>query len=95
MQRLIRLVHDNDGLVVANNLLSGSSMRKESDSPMRIEDNVIKDFTQWLADPAAGNLHLKPGAADVLSTVKRLADVPQDIDGQQRPEKTVVGADQP
>ena len=62
---------------------------------MRIEDNVIKDFTQWLVDPAAGNLHLKPSAAEVLGTVKRLAEVPQDIDRQERLEKTVVGADQP
>ncbi|MGA2032749.1 MAG: right-handed parallel beta-helix repeat-containing protein [Thermoguttaceae bacterium] len=74
-QRLIRLVHDNDGQVVANNLLSGSSMRLETTSPMRIEDNVIQDLTQWLVHPAAGNLHLKPGAVEVLGTVKQLTAI--------------------
>ena len=43
LQRLIRLVHDNDGLVVANNLLSGPPMRVETQSSMQIEDNPTGD----------------------------------------------------
>lgn len=95
LQRLIRLVHDNDGLVVAHNLLSGPPMRIETHSPRRIEHNLTRDLTRWLVDPGAGNLHLRPGAAEVLGTVQRLIEVPEDIDGQQRPDLTVVGADQP
>jgi hypothetical protein len=94
-QRLIRLVHDNEGLVVANNLLGGSPVRVETKSPVRLEGNVARDVTRWLVDPAAGNLHLRPGAAEVLGTVERLPEVPEDIDRQKRPERTAVGADQP
>ncbi len=95
MQRLIRLAHDNDGLVVANNLVSGRAMQVESKSPMRIEGNVIKDVTAWLVDPAAGNLHLRPGAVRALGAVQRLPDVSEDIDRQPRTPITVVGAHQP
>ncbi len=59
-------------------------MQVESKSPMRIEGNVIKDVTAWLVDPAAGNLHLRAGAARALGAVKRLAEVPEDIDRQPR-----------
>jgi hypothetical protein len=94
-QRLIRLVNDNDGLVVANNLLVGRAMQVESKSTMRIEGNVIKDATPWLVDPTAGNLHLRPSALGALGTVKRLPEVAEDIDRQLRPPATVVGAHQP
>ncbi len=94
-QRLIRLVNNNDGLVVADNLLCGRAMQVESTSPMRIEGNVIKDVTAWLVDPAAGNLHLRPGAARALGSVERLADVPEDIDRQPRGPTTGGGAHQP
>jgi hypothetical protein len=91
-QRLIRIVHDNEGLVVANNLLSGSATKVETESRLRMEGNVTKDMTQSFADPEAGNLHLKPEAVKMVGTVKRLADAPQDIDGQERSEMTTVGA---
>jgi len=94
-QRLIRLVHDNDGLVVANNLLCGRAMQVETKNHVQIEGNVIKNVASWLVDPATGNLHLRPVAAAVLGTVKRLADVPEDIDRQRRSPLTVVGAHQP
>jgi hypothetical protein len=94
-QRLVRVVHDNDGLVVANNLLGGRSMQVETTSPMTIQGNVVKDVTAWLVDPAAGNLHLRPGAAQALGTVERLSEVPEDIDRQPRPPQTAVGAHQP
>ena len=45
LKRLIRLVHDNDGLVVANNLLSGPPMRVETTSPIDARGNVTGDFT--------------------------------------------------
>lgn len=70
-------------------------MRIETRSPLRIEGNQTKDYSKWLVDPAEGNLHLKPGAAEMLGSVKRLPDAIEDIDGQKRPELTVVGADHP
>ncbi len=94
-QRLIRLVDDNNGLVAADNLLCGRAMQVESKSPMRIEGNVIKDVTPWLVDPAAGNLHLRPGAARALGAVQRLPEVHEDIDRQPRSPSTVVGRHQP
>ncbi len=93
-QRLIRVVHDNNGLVVENNLLCGRAMQVESKSPMRIEGNLIKDVTAWLVDSATGNLHLRPGAAQALGAVKRLPEVPEDIDRLPRPPSTLAGAHQ-
>ena len=63
--------------MVADNLLCGRAMQVESTSPMRIEGNVIKDVTAWLVDPAAGNLHLRPGAARALGSVERLPERPR------------------
>jgi hypothetical protein len=95
MQRLIRVVHDNPGLVVANNLLSGKAMQIETQSPIRLEGNVIRDLTAALVGPGEGNLRLRAEAAAALPTVSRLDDAPQDIDGHPRPPKTLPGAHQP
>src|SRR5688572_21675619 len=64
--RLIRLVHDNDGLLVANNLLSGPTMRNESSSRIDLRDNLIKIFTGSLVDPATGNLRLTTRATEAI-----------------------------
>jgi hypothetical protein len=62
--RLIRMVFTNDGLLVANNLLSGPAWSNESPSDIRFAGNLIKDMTDAFVDPAHGNLHWKePGAA--------------------------------
>lgn len=95
LRRLIRLVHDNDGLVVSNNLLSGPAMRIESASPMTVENNRTKEMGGFFVSPADGDLHLKPGGLTAAGTVKRLADVSEDIDRSLRPAWTAVGADQP
>jgi len=95
LRRLIRLVHDNDGLVVANNLLSGPPMRVETQSPMRIEHNVTQDMADALVAPAEGDLHLKASAVGPALTVARREDVPEDIGRRRRTPRTVVGADAP
>jgi len=95
LKRLIRLVHDNDGLVVAGNLLSGPPMRVDTDSPVTVEHNLTKDVTGWFADAAGGNLHLVPGALPESARVPRRKTVPEDIDGEARPSETAVGADEP
>lgn len=58
-KRLIRLVHPNDGLVVADNLLSGPPVRVETGSAVKLENNVTRDMTDRFVDPAAGDLRLK------------------------------------
>jgi len=92
-RRLIRLVHDNDGLVVANNLLSGPEMRVETSSPVRIAGNQSRDASDWFVQADRGDLHLKTGAQSVIPRAMRLEDVLEDIDGQRRAERTAVGAD--
>jgi hypothetical protein len=93
LERLIRLVHDNAGLVVANNLLSGPPMRIETDSKMEIKDNFNKDVTASFINSENGNLHLKDEVPQ-LRSAKRLSDVPSDIDNQSRNDPTDFGADE-
>ena len=95
LRRLIRLVHDNDGLVVANNLLSGPEMRVETASPVRIEGNETREARDWFVQADQGDLHLKTDARSALPQATRLADVLEDVDGQPRAERTAVGADEP
>jgi hypothetical protein len=95
LKRLIRLVHDNNGLVVANNLLSGPPMRVETVSPMRIEGNVTQDARDWFVLAEQGDLHLKPETQTAVPVVARLGDVPDDVDRQPRAKRTAVGADEP
>jgi hypothetical protein len=94
LRRLIRLVHDNNGLVVANNLLSGPDVRNESPSRIRFLGNVSKDLTSSLTDPARGNLHLKASVAEVTGRAVPLHDVKDDIDGRPRGPMPDIGADQ-
>jgi hypothetical protein len=92
--RLIRLVHENDGLLVANNLVSGPAIRTESDSRITLRGNLIKDMTAALADPAAGNLRLTPRAVEAIDRAEPLADVTTDIDRRPRGPKPDIGADE-
>ncbi len=92
LRRLIRIVHDNDGLTVRNNLLSGPEMRQEQIvGEIDVSDNLTRDITDAFADAAAGNLHLK---AALPETFPHLDSVPDDIDGDARPDQTSPGADQ-
>lgn len=92
--RLIRIVFDNDGLLVANNLLSGPKIRNESDSNIRFVSNLEKDLTDVLVNPSQGNLHLTAHAIDVINKAKSLSDVTGDIDGEPREAKPDIGADE-
>jgi hypothetical protein len=93
MTRLIRTVFANDGLVVANNLLSGPGMRNESDSGIEFTGNLIKDMTEAFVDPAHGNLHLTEAATDAIDKAVALDEVVEDIDRQPRAAPD-VGADE-
>jgi hypothetical protein len=92
--RLIRVVHDNPGLVVRNNLLSGAAPRIESESAIDLRGNVTGAPPSLFADAAAGDLHLAGEDAEVIDGAEPLADVETDIDGERRGERADVGADE-
>ena len=92
--RLVRLVHDNEGLVVANNLLDGPAMRIETQSRMDIRGNVTGDLARWFVHPAVGDLHLVGDAAGTIGTVGRLEGADEDIDRQHRGSHSSPGADE-
>jgi hypothetical protein len=94
LKRLIRLVHDNEGLEVAHNLLSGPPMRVETNSEVHIHDNVTRELTAEFVDARSGNLRLKQPVAGIADAVARRPDVPDDIDRRPRGEKTDIGADE-
>lgn len=94
LRRLIRIVHDNDGLLVANNLLSGPEMRKESKSQITYKQNIEQAMTEFFIDPDWGDLHLKESSAEVVNKAVPLPEVTEDIDGQPRPEMPCIGADE-
>jgi len=93
MGRLIRTVFANEGLVVANNLLSGPGLRNESDSRIEFTGNLIKDMTAAFVDPTHGNLHLTESATEAIDKAVTPDDVLEDIDGQPRTDPD-IGADE-
>ncbi len=92
--RLIRLVHDNEGLVVANNLLAGPGLRNESPNWMDLHENLAGDFAADFVDAAQGDLHLKTSNAAVIGQGVLLPEAPRDIDDQPRGEHPDIGADE-
>lgn len=94
LKRLVRLVHDNDGLLVANNLISGPPMRIETRSKVRYRDNVTRELTAFFVDPQEGNLHLRAAIYGVANAARLIPQAPEDIDRQPRGERCDVGADE-
>jgi len=94
LSRLLRMVFTNDGLVIANNLLSGPGMRNESDSDIKLVNSPVKEMTDAFVDPNHGNLHLKPTATEVIDKGVALPEVTEDIDGQRRDAQPDLGADE-
>ena len=93
--RLIRTVFANDGLVVANNLLSGPRMSNESDSEIRFVHNLVRDVTDALVDPQRGDLHLNAAAKNLPIMAPKLPQAQEDIDRQPRNAESCIGADEP
>lgn len=95
MSRLLRTVFANDGLLVANNLLSGPGMSNESDSEIAFGGNLLRDMSGAFVDPAGGDLHLRHAVAEVVDQgVVLTAPVTEDIDRQRRDERPDIGADE-
>ncbi|MHB1035877.1 MAG: GDSL-type esterase/lipase family protein [Pirellulales bacterium] len=94
MGRLIRIVHDADGLVVANNLLCGPKIRNESTGRIEFSHNIERDLGAALVDLAHGDLHLTARATEAIHQAGLRSDVISDIDGDPRGGAPDIGADQ-
>jgi hypothetical protein len=93
LRRSIRIVHDSDGLVIANNLCSGPNISVSDDAGrVEVRDNLERVLTDAFVDPAKGNLHLSREAAETISRGTRLPDAPEDVDRRPRGPKPTVGA---
>ena len=93
--RMIRVIHDNDGLVVADNLFSGPRMIIESPGEkLEIRDNLVKPVPDYFVDADRGNLHLTKSAVDAIGKAKPMKEVPADIDGVPRGDTPDLGAAQ-
>ncbi len=92
LRRLVWVQDDNDGLVVANNLLCGPPVLDTGSSRVAKQDNVAgRQWSELLVDPATGDLRVqRAGVPDC----PRLDQVPQDHNDQPRPTQTTAGADQ-
>jgi hypothetical protein len=87
-------VFTNDGLLIANNLMSGVKMSHESESEVTFLNNLIKDFTHAFADPGRGDLHLTSAGVEAIDQGVLQAEVAEDIDAQRRGDKPDIGADE-
>lgn len=93
--RLLRVVHANDGLVVANNIFSGPRIVAEHyEGQIDVRSNLIRPVGDYFVDAAKGNLHLTTKAVDAIDKATPDGDVPEDIDGQPRRTKPDLGADE-
>jgi hypothetical protein len=91
--RLIRLVHDNEGLRVVNNLLSGPPIKNESPSKVLLLNNlVVPDYSFAFVDARSGNLRLTAKAVEAIDKAIPLPEVVSDIDGKPRGPKPDIGA---
>ncbi len=94
MGRLIRTVFTNDGLLIANNLISGPGMRTESESKVTYLNNCVRDLTSAFVDPENGDLHLKRFESEIVDGGIVLAEVIDDIDRESRMGRPDIGADE-
>jgi parallel beta-helix repeat protein len=91
--RSIRIVHDGDGLLIANNLCSGPNINVSADAGrVEVRDNLQRVVTDAFVDPAKGNLHLIREAAERIGRGAALPDVPNDVDRRPRGPKPMIGA---
>jgi hypothetical protein len=96
LRRLIRLVHGNEGLLVANNLLSGPSgvAKYKPEGTITLKNNVVLEATGHFADPRNGDLHFKKRLPEITDKALPLDEVTKDIDGEPRGKNPDIGADE-
>ena len=93
--RLLRVVHANDGLVVANNIFSGPRIvAVHYEGRIDVQNNLIRSVGNYFVDAAKGNLHLTAKAVDAIDKAAADKDIHEDIDGQPRGNKPDLGADE-
>ncbi len=93
--RLLRVVHDNAGLVATNNVFSGPRIVVETDpATIRTDGNLVRAVPGYFVDPARGDLHLTAAAADAIDRANPGPDAPEDIDRQKRTARPDLGADE-
>jgi len=90
--RLIRLVHDNNGLRVENNLLSGPGPLIETVSQLTLRNNLSRDLSAAFVAADEGNLRLTAAATMAIDRAGPLADVAADIDRTPRGAHPDLGA---
>jgi hypothetical protein len=92
--RLVRVVRDNDGLVVANNLLGNKPVLVEGESRVEMRGNVSRDLAGICTDVERGNLHLRARTKGVSDSGEPIGDLGHDIDRHPRDANADVGADE-
>jgi Right handed beta helix region len=90
--RLIRLLNDDDGLRVENNLLSGPGPLVETSSRVTLRNNLSRDMTAVFVAPDKGNLRLTAAASAAIDQAEPLAEVKSDIDKNARDSHPDLGA---
>ncbi len=90
--RLIRVVHENHGLGIMNNLLSGPPLLVETPGEIDTKANVSGDFGSLFISPAEGNLRLSRTDDAVVDRAIPLPEVMTDFDGHPRGDAPDVGA---
>ena len=96
LNRQMRIVFANDGLLVANNLFVAKRiLREKVEGAITVENNVVTESVAgWFVDPRLGNLRLTAKAIGALDKAAARKDVPADIDGTPRGERPDMGADE-
>jgi hypothetical protein len=93
--RLLRVVHANDGLLIAGNLFSGPRIVIEQlEGALERRDNLIRPVGEFFVDPEAGDLHLTRRAAAAIDAGRGLKQLSEDIDRQPRDRRPDLGADE-
>jgi hypothetical protein len=94
-RRAIRIVQDNDGLLVKNNIMSGRKIRVEKyTGTIKIENNLETFAPDYFVDPKNGDLHLTEKATGAIDKAEPMKEVETDIDGAPRGDKPDLGADE-
>ncbi|MFO7904857.1 MAG: GDSL-type esterase/lipase family protein [Planctomycetota bacterium] len=93
--RLLRVVHANDGLVVANNLFSGPRIVAQNyEGRVELRNNLIRPVAHYFVNAPEGDLHLTRDATDAIDHATVDPDVRVDVDGQSRGKRPDLGADE-
>ncbi len=92
LRRLIWVQDDNEGLFVANNLLSGPELLNTGSSQIQLVDNLAEaDLSAKFDNAATGNLRVTQA---ISNRCTRVTDAATDIDGRDRPQRPTPGASQ-